>query len=661
VQPIVGRLPAAGRRALPAIAIVAALSGAAHADPTSGIDAALFRSSYDTGGLFALEGARLMPAHDLSFKLLLSYARSPIKLNVPGIGTDSRILDYLVTLDLAFGLSLSDRWSLGFDVAGYRTATGPGYGVRGRYSPSSPTGVSPPSTGLISLRPLSNIDPSADPNDASSYLGDDLAGPLDARVGVKYQVFAGEHLAVAAIGSVFLPFGEEEMLLGDRSLVFEPKLAAELRADRVHATRLLANLAVRFRQRAVLQAYDSMAAGATTDDAKVLLDVGSELVAGLGGSYEISPRVVAAIEAQGFFTLPQSLDYGTCDLYDGRPCNQLLASDYMPGVKRGDVTGLATAGLSIRFDADVTGSVMVGAGAGGVRADELRVTTGVMWSPQPAGTASVGRGDRDGDGIPDAVDNCPDDPEDKDGFQDEDGCPDPDNDGDGIPDVDDKCPNEAEDKDGFQDADGCPERDNDNDGIPDAADKCPDQPEDKDGFQDDDGCPDPDNDGDGIPDTVDKCPNDPETFNGFEDADGCPDVRGASGPEEKPDRIDLKGNQISFGAGKASTQLTPAGKQVLGEVAALIKNRRLAIRVEVHVALDTKSANAGQIVAAKKRGKQLAAKRAQVILDYLVSQGVPANAVQAVGLGADRPLGAASPADPINERVDFIKAQQGVP
>jgi outer membrane protein OmpA-like peptidoglycan-associated protein len=65
--------------------------------------------------------------------------------------------------------------------------------------------------------------------------------------------------------------------------------------------------------------------------------------------------------------------------------------------------------------------------------------------------------DRDGDGIPDDVDKCPDDPEDKDGFEDEDGCPDPDNDKDGIPDVSDACPNEPETVNGFQDEDGCPD------------------------------------------------------------------------------------------------------------------------------------------------------------------------------------------------------------
>ena len=68
-----------------------------------------------------------------------------------------------------------------------------------------------------------------------------------------------------------------------------------------------------------------------------------------------------------------------------------------------------------------------------------------------------GSKDRDGDGIPDNVDRCPDQPEDKDGFQDEDGCPDPDNDNDGIPDARDKCPNEPETFNNYKDDDGCPD------------------------------------------------------------------------------------------------------------------------------------------------------------------------------------------------------------
>ena len=73
--------------------------------------------------------------------------------------------------------------------------------------------------------------------------------------------------------------------------------------------------------------------------------------------------------------------------------------------------------------------------------------------------------DPDGDGIKGSDDLCGDEPEDFDGFEDADGCSDPDNDGDGILDINDKCPNEVEDVDGFEDEDGCPDPDNDGDGI----------------------------------------------------------------------------------------------------------------------------------------------------------------------------------------------------
>ena len=137
---------------------------------------------------------------------------------------------------------------------------------------------------------------------------------------------------------------------------------------------------------------------------------------------------------------------------------------------------------------------------------------------------------------------------------------------DGVPDDLDRCPTEPEDKDGFEDADGCPDPDNDHDGIPDAADKCPDQPEDKDGFQDADGCPDPDNDGDGIPDLRDRCPNEPETINGFQDEDGCPDQGTALVAVEK-DRLALAAPVDFTAAGK----LDPASFGELGQLGATLR------------------------------------------------------------------------------------------
>jgi len=85
-----------------------------------------------------------------------------------------------------------------------------------------------------------------------------------------------------------------------------------------------------------------------------------------------------------------------------------------------------------------------------------RFSVSLNFGREPAGPAHK-ISDRDGDGIPDDQDQCPDLAEDFDGYADNDGCPDLDNDGDGIPDVNDDCPNKAEDFEGYQDTDGCPE------------------------------------------------------------------------------------------------------------------------------------------------------------------------------------------------------------
>jgi len=114
--------------------------------------------------------------------------------------------------------------------------------------------------------------------------------------------------------------------------------------------------------------------------------------------------------------------------------------------------------------------------------------------------------DNDDDGVPDDEDRCPVEKEDEDEFQDDDGCIDPDNDGDSVPDAKDACPNEAGPAQGGKRGPGCPSKDADEDGVDDTNDKCIDQAEDKDGFADDDGCPDPDNDGDGVLDEEDACP-----------------------------------------------------------------------------------------------------------------------------------------------------------
>lgn len=95
--------------------------------------------------------------------------------------------------------------------------------------------------------------------------------------------------------------------------------------------------------------------------------------------------------------------------------------------------------------------------------------------------------------------------------------PDTDRDGDGVPDFRDRCPQVPEDRDGVADQDGCPEVDHDGDGIPDDRDACPDVPEDMDGDADDDGCPEAD------------APAEPEGVEHAEPPDGAGDGPGVIG------------------------------------------------------------------------------------------------------------------------------------
>jgi OOP family OmpA-OmpF porin len=259
--------------------------------------------------------------------------------------------------------------------------------------------------------------------------------------------------------------------------------------------------------------------------------------------------------------------------------------------------------------------------------------------PPPAPTKP---GDADADGILDNVDKCPTAPEDRDGFQDADGCPDPDNDADGIPDKTDKCPIEAEDKDNFEDADGCPDLDNDKDGIPDKTDKCPNEAEDKDNFEDADGCPDPDNDKDGVPDEKDKCPNDP----GPADNDGCP--KKYEHIVVTQEKIELK-QKVFFDTDKARIQ--PRSYGLLDEIAQVLRSRpTMTVRIEGHT--DSRGKRAHNM--------QLSQARAESVRQHLVGLGIDQSRLQAQGYGPDQPIETNKTAAgrEKNRRVEFFITQQ---
>ncbi len=304
------------------------------------------------------------------------------------------------------------------------------------------------------------------------------------------------HIGVGLIASAYLNTSNpKENWLGEGKVVPQIMGIVDKEFGSRAQLRLAANAGVRIRP---TQTFTDNNAGTnmapTTGES---VTVGTEIPFGVGLAYAIAVQKFDVVaELLGSVPVGDNTNYKPLEAIAGVKLYLARNSFLSLGAGRGLLPG----------------------GANGANPD-LRAFIGIVFEPNI--------GDRDGDGIKDDVDQCPDEPEDFDQFEDEDGCPEPDNDRDGILDVDDKCPNIPEDKDGFQDEDGCPEgnkNDRDGDGILDDVDKCPDDPEDFDQFQDEDGCPDPDNDQDGILDVDDLCPNDPEDKDGFEDEDGCPDL-----------------------------------------------------------------------------------------------------------------------------------------
>ncbi len=237
--------------------------------------------------------------------------------------------------------------------------------------------------------------------------------------------------------------------------------------------------------------------------------------------------------------------------------------------------------------------------------------------------------DPDKDGILGDADRCPMEPEDKDGFQDDDGCPDLDNDGDGVADAADRCPLEPEDADGFQDDDGCPDPDNDADGIPDATDKCPIEAEDKDGFEDEDGCPDLDNDGDGVPDAQDKCPDVAETKNGFEDEDGCAD--------EIPEKLKKFSGVIQgINFRTNSAEVLANSNRTLDKAVAVLQEFP-AIRLEIQGHTDDQAIRKGK-TNKYETNLELSQARAESVTAYLVKKGIDGSRVTSKGYADSVPV-----------------------
>ncbi len=297
----------------------------------------------------------------------------------------------------------------------------------------------------------------------------------DLLLGVKARLLPAEAPAALAVAlAATLPTAVGGDWAGETGATLTPALLAEV--GQPGGARVVANVGYHIRPRSEVQ-------GLAFDD-EVRLGVGAVAPLGLW-------RLAALAEVEAALGVTEA----TAQDEDGR-----LNVRRSPAEARG----------ALRWCAGQRWAITAGAGYGltsGYGAPDLRALMAVAYAPQgvaqcAAADPGPSRGDDSRPGPPGTPPPPPDPPPAPGPLPPLEVRPlspaafdalvdaDPDPDGDGLPGEHDACPERAEDKDGHQDEDGCPDNDNDGDGVADAVDRCPAERETINGLDDEDGCPD---------------------------------------------------------------------------------------------------------------------------------------------------------------------------
>ncbi|HVV86539.1 MAG TPA: OmpA family protein, partial [Kofleriaceae bacterium] len=413
----------------------------------------------------------------------------------------------------------------------------------------------------------------------------------------------GAPVSIAVLVGVTVPTSSTSDYGGDKSATFSPELAI----SRGWAGGLRLAVGGGYHSRKATQALD--------------LVVDDELFVRAGLGYAFAKRGGPPIELDGTFAMATAADdpLGT---FNRNAAEAKAGIDWDPTAA---VRLFAAGGLGV---------------AEGFGTPDWRALVGVRLKPVPAKRAPVVEhvvvappppappADRDHDGIVDTADQCPDDPEDLDGFADSDGCPDPDNDGDTVLDAADQC----RDQPGTVANDGCPEPDTDADGLLDRVDACPKEP----GPVELKGCP--DRDGDTVADNVDNCPDEPGTVKN----QGCKEKQLVKITGDKLEILDV----VYFKLDKAIIE--KRSFKLLDNVASVLSSHPNIQKVRVEGHTDSQGSDA--------YNKDLSQRRADAVRTYLITQGIDAGRLEAVGYGEERPIAdnSTKKGRAANRRVEFV-------
>jgi OOP family OmpA-OmpF porin len=375
---------------------------AAPPDPVPSLDLRGYQPSTDpSAGLYNEPVST--PAHgDSNVGLVLSYAYNPIWMREQHTGEVFRVIKHQLTGDLIGNIGVLGRMSLGIDVPFVLEQTGDTPNWRSTYALGA-----------------TNI-PERAFGDAGFTAKVVLVKPTAGKMG---------GFALALHDRFTVPTGDRGSFLGEGHVTNTTRFLAEIRFL-VIALHLAGGVKLRAESERFLCAHVP-----TKPEDGCPQVFQHELPYSFGLSFR--PQALG-IDSGGRWTF----------LFEGQGHQPLYPTSPF---KRNTLMNALEVGTGARYafgDAYVMGGVAFG--AYGLGSGQVRAMLTLGYAPRVK--------DEDGDGIPDEDDQCRELPEDKDGFEDQDGCPDGDNDNDGVPDSEDQCPKQKEDEDGIDDDDGCPER-----------------------------------------------------------------------------------------------------------------------------------------------------------------------------------------------------------